>query len=54
MTTEGTIPYWLYNIKYHMILFDLITLAILYGALKKLKNEMVQKPHTFVELETIQ
>ena len=53
MTTEGLIPYWFYNIKYHMHLFDLINLAILYGALRKLKREMEQKPHCFVELESI-
>ena len=53
MTNEGVIPYWFYNLKYHVHMFDLVNLVILYFALHKLKNEMKAKPHNFIEIEQI-
>ena len=53
MTNEGSIPYWFFNIKYHVHIFDIINLSILYMAMRKLVKEMKSKPHKFLEIEHI-
>jgi hypothetical protein len=52
LTNEAVIPYWFFNIKYHVHIFDIVNITFLYYAMKRLGNDLDKNKHKYVKLDS--
>ncbi|KRX07454.1 hypothetical protein PPERSA_11003 [Pseudocohnilembus persalinus] len=49
LSNQGLIPFWLFNLRYQVHLFDIFYLVCIYYAFKHLNEDMEKNPHRYLE-----